>query len=161
MSMNKVLSIDITIQVKALANRLANFIFPEPVTPYLENLTIQELFDSFTAAVRTGKDSAFPSLDLVRMYGIEGDLQISFFTRALAKFQQDVNQVFLNHGVFDEVAYGGYLKAKVLKGHLLLSADGVDGTMNFTDLRNDYKYQHHLGTIEVAQSTQIFEPSDS
>lgn len=156
MSMNKVLSIDISIQMKALSSRLANFIFPEPVTPFLEGKMMQDLFESFCVACRTGADSTFPTLDLISLYGVEGDLQISFFSRALADFQRNINQVFINHGVMDEVAFGGYTKATVNKGRLVLSNGVAGGNVLLTELRNDYKYSnHHARSADLAESTEV------
>ncbi len=153
MNMNKVLTVDIGLQLKSLMIRFSSFIFPEPVTPYLQQLMIQELFDSYLKAVRTGEDAAFPSLSLVTAYGIEGVYESSFFCRNLAKFQQEVNQVFLNHGIFDEVSSGSYTKAKLHKGRLVLFND-AGSPVSLKEYHNDYKqaWLDQTGSFEPVPS---------
>lgn len=147
--MSKILSINVSIPLKALETKLANFIFPAPVTPLLKRLTVREMFESLVYAARTGKDIEFPSLNLIDMYEIEGAYQISFFSRALAAFQRDINQILLTYDIFDEVVSGAYGEAAIVKGCLLLSpiAPEQDLYIEKHDVPNHYRPKNISGAV--------------
>lgn len=108
---------------------------------------MRELFQTLVTAARTGEDSTFPSLDLVNMYGIEGPYQISFFCRALSNFQRDVNDVLLNHGIFDEVVSGAYGDASVVKSRLVLSPMDITGNL-YVENHNGQELGRHPYFVE-------------
>lgn len=117
MSMNELIIIDASTAIRYLENRLAYFIFPEPFTPNIVSEMNQELFSNWRKKVQD-IDEPFPSEYLVTVLGIDGDRELSYFTRALQEYQRQVNDLFRAHGVFDDLASGAYLTMTVFKNCL-------------------------------------------
>lgn len=118
--MTKRLVINISLLLKGLESRMSMFIFPEEVTPWLWNRTLREMMQGIVYAAKNEDEIPFPSLDLVQLYEIEGAYQISFFCRALNKFQQDVSYQLVCQGHLDEIVQGNYIEASIVKDHLIL-----------------------------------------
>lgn len=115
--MSELIIIDASKPIVVLQLKLASFIFPEPLTTKIIKDLHQELFDNWRLKL-VDKDGPFPSQYIFDALGIEGTYERSYFTRAVLEYQRQINELFIAHGVFDDLAAGPYQTIGVFKNHL-------------------------------------------
>ncbi len=135
--MSELVVIDASGPIAYLQSKLASFIFPEPLTVQVLNDMYQELFSNWRLKTQE-RDERFPSNYLLDVLGIEGEYERSYFSRTLQEFQRQINELFITHGVFDDLAAGPYFTMTVYKNCLRFKPEAI--VVNARICANDYRF---------------------
>lgn len=162
--MNEIIVIDARIAFKWLSLKMQFFIFPTPPSKSDEKHFYNALFENWKQLV-SGGEVQFPPQSLMDVYDLECSYQRSYFFRTFNKFQNMLNALFIEHGVFDSLATPAYQTMTVHKGflrfepteHLATQARWCDNSKRFSKVPHNDDRDDSRRTVYVAPASPLVE----
>ena len=157
--MSELIVIDARKEITWLDLKLSNFNFTIELTSEIRSMIYSQMFSNWRKKVKDIEED-YPSDNLLNTLEIECIYQRDYIRRTLNQFQRSINELFITHGVFDDLAIGNYNQITVHRGYLrfeptdtlVSDARWCDGSLRFS---KGNSYERERSNTEKHPNTAI------